>query len=834
MSTVTSRGDDQPVDPKDFLSQVEAAAAAMKSIGYPPTKQQREYMWAVAETLERGRTRSRSAQGAARTAVRAIEASTGTGKSLGYLVPLFLYCAIYGERTGVAVGTIPLQNQLFGVPALAGHRQPSYAAGDRSDMAIAAQVLGILLPDAQTPYIVVRRGMANYVCPQRVSEIVEEAGPELLEDPVWREFYNWAMKVGSWDPVQQQLDITDGLASLGYGLLINATLPRGVTANEVCIRSAREANGNPIYQMMRTRSKEADIVIQTHVSCLLDAMHDHSIFNWVDEESGEIADGERPISALVMDEADQAEIAGDLVSRYKLPIYRIVARTGKWLEQALPEAVAKGVRALHESAVATQAWFAVMHRKSIPDRESDEFLVIERRPGDLHAAEEFLLRMQSDFALIAAAIKGRKAAALDATAHTDLDEWSRGVERIVKHLREVRARGADSEKRLDRALSLCWSPKKHMASFQMSEPFPARRFALHFSHRKDGSRDGFLDSVIFTSATITTPAARPFADFYRSIGLITENEDSIRSYAHDVLPEKRIEPDRFGTLECVYLAHPFAPYPTLTDPAQDDIDNQDDLPNYTNPVWVEYVSFVLEQLIVERPKEPVLALATSFRGARLIFESLRNRNPEAAQRLFAHERGMSEGLAAGIRSLRSGAASVLLTPSAWQGQDIRHEDKSQMLRHVVVTNLPFAPPDSIKEHMQIALMSRYPGISQERIRGILRAQAIRRAWARLRQAIGRLHRHPKDRGSIWILDKRAGLPESLMLSMGVFPTGKRTTQEELRKQDRYCSMGMLKAFPARFSRVVSAASVVAPEFARGKTDALIGVKIIDPPKPFAL
>ena len=830
MNTLGVQGGGTP----DFFDLVEAAAGAMRALGYPMMSRQRDYMRAVAETIARGRARSRSAQGAERTAVRAIEASTGTGKSLGYLVPLFIHCAIYGERAGIAVGTIHLQNQLYGTAALAGHRQPSWDAGDRSDMAIATQVLKTLLPDAKTPHIVVRRGMRNYVNPRRVQELVEDAGKKILDDPTWSDFYDWAMRVGSFDPIQQQLDLDGGLSSLGFGLLINTTLPKGITINDVCLRSARESDSNPIYQLINAQSKKSDIVIQTHVSCLLDAMHNHTIFNWIDEESGKVADGERPLSVLVMDEADQAELAGELVSRHKLPVYRIATRTGKWLETSMPEALAGGVQALHDSAVAALEWFDAIHKKSLPDRGSEGFLVIERRRNDLRDAEQHILSLQTGLTLIATAIKDRKGAAtLDASARSDLEDWSRGVERIARHAQTVSAREEHPGARSDKVLSLCWSPKQHMPSFQLSEPFPARRFALHFSHKTDGSRDGFLDSAIFTSATLATPSARPFADFYRSVGLIAENEDSVGRYAHDVLPEVQLEPDRFGVLENVYLAHPFAPRPTLSDP-DDDSDDYSDLPNYTNPAWVEYVSFILEQLITEHTNEPALALTTSFRNASLIAAALRERNPEAAQRLFLHDGGMHDGLAAGIRSLRSGAASVLLTPSAWQGQDIRREDKSQMLRHVVITSLPFAPPDSLKEHLQMTVLGRYSSLNQDRIRGLLRAQAMRRAWARLRQGIGRLHRHRDDRGSIWILDKRTGLPENLLLSPTLALSGKRTAEEEddLRRQVQFRSMGMLKAFPARFSRAVSAASVVAPEY--GKANNLAGVRIIAPPKPFVL
>ncbi len=118
-----------------------AAIAALKKVtsafeGAEERQGQIDMSYAIAETLAAGRS-------------IIVQAGTGTGKSLGYLVPALLN----GKRTVVATATKTLQDQL-----------------NRNDLPLLAQHLGIDFSWA------VVKGRSNYVCRQRINEFNDTSG----------------------------------------------------------------------------------------------------------------------------------------------------------------------------------------------------------------------------------------------------------------------------------------------------------------------------------------------------------------------------------------------------------------------------------------------------------------------------------------------------------------------------------------------------------------------------------------------------------------------------------------------------------------------------------
>jgi ATP-dependent DNA helicase DinG len=89
-----------------------------------------------------------------------VQAGTGTGKSLGYLVPALLH----RHRVVVATATLALQHQLIerDIPAL---------------LSAAAQVMG------EHPTYAVLKGRSNYVCLHRIREGVPDDQGALIELP---------------------------------------------------------------------------------------------------------------------------------------------------------------------------------------------------------------------------------------------------------------------------------------------------------------------------------------------------------------------------------------------------------------------------------------------------------------------------------------------------------------------------------------------------------------------------------------------------------------------------------------------------------------------------
>lgn len=112
--------------------------------GFEERPQQQEMLRAVADTLNQG-------------GHLLVEAGTGTGKSLGYLIPAALHAVARGDRVVVSTATIALQDQLLkkDVPALR-----SAAECDGGEMA------GILAP-LKDLKVVALKGRANYLCLRR-------------------------------------------------------------------------------------------------------------------------------------------------------------------------------------------------------------------------------------------------------------------------------------------------------------------------------------------------------------------------------------------------------------------------------------------------------------------------------------------------------------------------------------------------------------------------------------------------------------------------------------------------------------------------------------------
>lgn len=84
-------------------------------------------------------------------AVALIEAGTGTGKSIAYLIPALLNAVLFGERVLISTHTISLQEQIF-----------------RKDLPLLMRALGI------ETHAVLVKGMGNYPCMRKLNDLSYE------------------------------------------------------------------------------------------------------------------------------------------------------------------------------------------------------------------------------------------------------------------------------------------------------------------------------------------------------------------------------------------------------------------------------------------------------------------------------------------------------------------------------------------------------------------------------------------------------------------------------------------------------------------------------------
>lgn len=182
----------------------------------------------------------------------AVQAGTGTGKSLAYLVPAIVHAVTTDATVIVSTATIALQRQLV-------HR----------DLPKLADALEPLLE--RRPTFAIMKGRSNYLCMNKIAREPEEEALLEEEDLSWvgehvARLADWANDTDTGD--RDDLDL--GVPDLAWKQV-------SVTSRE-CIGASRCPHGEDCFaEMARHKAKEADIVVTNHALLAIDALSDASI-----------------------------------------------------------------------------------------------------------------------------------------------------------------------------------------------------------------------------------------------------------------------------------------------------------------------------------------------------------------------------------------------------------------------------------------------------------------------------------------------------------------------------------------------------------------------------
>lgn len=174
-----------------------------------------------------------------------VEAGTGTGKSLAYLIPSVYYAIAKGERVVVATHTINLQEQL-----------------KERDIPLLKQVI---------PFdfnIEVFKGRANYVCMRKVAMNVNNPG--LITDHAETTFYvrmvAWLIETEGGD--REELSLNGDQAEHWNKVASGA---------DSCIMKACPWFRNCYYHKARARAQNSDVLITNHSLVLTDVKTEHNV-----------------------------------------------------------------------------------------------------------------------------------------------------------------------------------------------------------------------------------------------------------------------------------------------------------------------------------------------------------------------------------------------------------------------------------------------------------------------------------------------------------------------------------------------------------------------------
>lgn len=649
--------------------------------GYEDRPSQREMAAAIARLYNEG-------------GVGLLEAGTGVGKSLGYLVPALRWAAANGERTVVSTNTINLQEQLVG-------KDLPFLARAFTDQPVRFALL---------------KGWRNYLCLAR-HEQARLAGSALFDDAAAPDFAMidaWVAKTrdGSlsdlpgppkaevWDEVSAEPDLCTRMKCPHY---------------ERCFlfRARREA-------------AQADVIVVNHHLLLSDVAVRRVSQNW--EEAAVLPSYQR----LVVDEGHHLEDAaaghlGQTVTRRGLQrLFNRLDRKGRGLLMTLVEKLNASKDLLSAASLdlvnmrLAPAVHAAREKSNTLFDLLDTFLQESGQPV-VRLTEDFashrvweagLRRSLEDtlgeIEMLQAGLKTVKERIEGSTA---LDE---ALAPVMNEMRAVikRLQGAGD------ALTTALTPPRGEATVRWVEVKGKER-AVSLSVvplelapilREDLFKR--LRTTVVTSATLATD--RGF-DFLR---------DRLGVNGPEIRAQTGMFPSPFRYRDQALLCVP-------TDIPAPNVDAGGHATAVTRAV-VDLAS---------ASQGGIFVLFTSHRDVRQMTSELRARGFERRFPLLVHGEDSREALLARFRD--SGSAVLLGTASFWEGVDV----PGRALRGLLISKLPFRVPTEPVTAAQCEAIEARGGNS-------FAEYMLPHASLRLKQGFGRLVRTATDRGVVVIADPR--------------------------------------------------------------------------------
>lgn len=625
--------------------------------------------------------------------VALLEAGTGIGKSLGYLLPALRWAAANGERTVVSTNTINLQEQLV-----------------RKDLPFLARAL----TDQKVRFALLK-GWRNYLCLARLEQ-ARASGSSLFEDGTQdelRTINEWAHRTA------------DGSMS------DLATPPSTEVWDEVaaepdlCTRMQCPHFDNCFLFKARRAAAQADVVVANHHLLLADIAVRRASQNWADAA---VLPSYRRI---VIDEGHHLEDAaaahlGSSVTRGGLQrLFNRLERRGKGLLPTLVARLSGGRDLLSEASLQLVGSRLAPSVRTARDKSAilfdvlDELLAQSRQP---------VLRLTDDFALHPVWRGGLRVslentlgelALLDEglTMVRERLEASQRADDAAPLLSEMRSVSRRLQTAGD-ALREALDPSPGVETVRWIETRGRDRAVAVSSVPLDLApilRDDLFARVQTAIVTSATLAAEGRFDFMTGrLGLDTPELEPLTS----------ILPSPFDYARQALLA-----IPTDTPTPNRDVER------HAHAV----VRILLD--LADAADGGVFVLFTSHREVKRAAELLRVKHVDRRWPLLVHGEDGRDRLL--TRFQESGRGILLGTTSFWEGVDVPGE----ALRALLIAKIPFRVPSDPMTAARCEAIEQHGGDP-------FADYMIPDAALKLKQGFGRLIRSATDRGAVVIADSR--------------------------------------------------------------------------------
>lgn len=644
-----------------------------------------------------------------------LEAGTGVGKSMGYLVPALRWAAANGERTVVSTATIALQEQLVG-------KDLPFLAGALTDQKVRFALL---------------KGWRNYLCLARLA--VADAGGAALFEPGMRAelaaIRAWADRTADGSvadlPTPPRPEVWDEVAA----------------EPDVCTRT-RCAHFDACFLFKARRAAaEADVIVVNHHLLLSDVAVRRTTQNW--DDAAVLPAYKR----LVVDEGHHLEDAaaahlGTSVTRRALQrAFARLDRKGKGLLGALVAKLAERTDLLSTASI------DLVEARLVPAAHAARGhadLVFDLLQTWLDRQGQPVIRLTDAFAADPV-WQGGLAGALDGL----LAE----VELLHDGLRLVRERLETDERRLEAMAPLLAEVRSVAKRLQSAgdglrrglKPADTREPTVRWVQMRGKERNVVVSCVpldlapvlredlfkrvetaVVTSATLTAGRRAPAGPPRTRDGAGAPDDAAFAFLAGrlgltppDFTPRTAALPSPFDYRAQALLVVPSdAPAPNVDAPAH----------------LLAVVRHVLD--LCTASDGGAFVLFTSHKDVRAVADELRARGADRRWPLLVHG---EDGRDALLRRFRESGRAVLLgTASFWEGVDV----PGDALRALVLAKLPFRVPSEPVTAAQCEEIERRGGDS-------FREYMLPHAALRLKQGFGRLVRTAADRGVVVLSDPRA-------------------------------------------------------------------------------
>jgi ATP-dependent DNA helicase DinG len=643
------------------------------------------------------------------SAVLTVEAGTGTGKSLAYLLPALSWSLKNDERVIVSTHTINLQEQLVG-----------------KDLPFLTQQAGLECAVALV------KGRGNYLCQRKAAQL-EEQSEALIEDDLRKELRD----VLAWAKNTRDGSLSD--------LAVRPRLEvweQVVSENDNCLRARCPYYSTCFFYTARRAAAQADIIVVNHHLLMADLA--------LREQTGSYTQNAvlPPARRLIIDEAHHlADVATNFFSA-RLGLTALERHFGRLRSartdnKGILPALLRRLRAIRSGdnlpgAEGAANW---IEQRLVPrwfqlstDAEQvfgDLLFGFEQAVGcDIGPGAEVKQRIVPSFRntpywkLLLNEL-GRLAMALESFARDlndvleRIDGMSEDVEPqiiyLAKDLESVQGRllafavnlaafVADDDSRCR------WIEGRHRGKRGKSVAFCMAPVAVEPLLRKSLFEQ--FPTVVMTSATLAVD--RRFDYFHREVGL-----DQID------------KPERVRTLQ-VDSPFDFESQAILAIP--------NDIPDPNAPGYEPATHAVIHD-VVTAARGGTFVLFTSYGALKRAVTAV---GPQLTARgLTLLEQGTLNRHHLLERFVSTPHAVLFATDSFWEGVDVRGD----ALRCVIISRLPFrVPTEPIEEARVEAIRARGGDPFAE--------HTVPHAVIKLKQGFGRLIRSKTDRGAVVLLDSR--------------------------------------------------------------------------------